>query len=293
VTDDGNNELGRFLRARREQVLPESVGLPHGRRRRVPGLRRDELAVLCGISPDYYVRLEQGRDQNPSGQVLEAIAKVLGLDGLQTAHLYYLARPFPRLRLDAEPGVPSLVQDLIDSWPMTPALVVGYLFTVLAANKLGQSLSPAYAPGTNLLRAFFLDPAVKAVHPQWEAETEALVAALRPAVGGDTGDPGAARLVTELSERSGRFRCLWERHDIQIRASGASVFNHPRAGLLELRYQKMALLTTAALFPQTATRHLLTFQAEPGSASAHRLAALAEALPAEAGASADVLSGSR
>jgi hypothetical protein len=203
---------------------------------------------------------------------------VLRLDGLATAHLYYLARPFPRLRLDSEPEASSLLQELIDSWPLTPALVVGYLSTVLAANRLGQSLSPAHGPGTNVLRALLLDPGVKTAHPNWDAETESLVAALRPAVGGDTDDPAAARLVSELSERSERFRHLWDRHDIRVRTSGISVFKHPQAGLLELHYHKMAILSASGPYPGAATQYLLTFQAEQGSASADRLASLAEAV---------------
>jgi hypothetical protein len=145
---------------------------------------------------------------------------VLRLDGLATAHLYYLARPFPRLRLDSEPEASSLLQELIDSWPLTPALVVG----------------------------------------------------------GDTDDPAAARLVSELSERSERFRHLWDRHDIRVRTSGISVFKHPQAGLLELHYHKMAILSASGPYPGAATQYLLTFQAEQGSASAHRLASLAEAV---------------
>ena len=176
---DDDNEFGRFLRARREGTQPESVGLRGTGRRRVPGLRRDELAMLSGISSEYYVRLEQGRNQNPSTQVLEALARALRLDEAETAHLYRLSRPLPGPAPASGGGVSPTIRGLLDASPATPAFVTDRLHTVLAANALAQRLSPAYRPGANLLRVLLLDPDVKGLYRDWDAEAEALVAALR------------------------------------------------------------------------------------------------------------------
>jgi transcriptional regulator with XRE-family HTH domain len=276
---DGAGELGRFLRARREQVQPQSVGLSGAGRRRVPGLRRDELAMLSGISTEYYVRLEQGRDLNPSAQVLEALAGALRLDGDATAHLFRLSRPLPTPRLTCEQEVSPILQQLIDSWPMTPALVVDRLTTLLAVNALGRLLSVAHRPGTNLLRALFLDADVKALYPDWDGEAEALVAAVRPVAGADGDNPRLARLVEELSARSEGFLALWERHDIRARTGGVTAFDHPRVGRLELRYEKLAVLSAPGPCPKSSGQYLIVFHAEPDSLSAHRLASLADAQP--------------
>ena len=148
----GGSELGRFLRAKRAQVQPESVGLSEATRRRVPGLRRNEVATLSGISTEYYVRLEQGRDQNPSAQVLQALAGALRLDSAATAHLYRLSRPLPETPRAHEQNVSPMVLRLVASWPVTPALVVDQLGTVLAANTMAALLSTAHRPGTSLPR---------------------------------------------------------------------------------------------------------------------------------------------
>jgi transcriptional regulator with XRE-family HTH domain len=276
MSDGGGNELGRFLRARRERLRPESVGLSGAGRRRVPGLRRDELAMLSGISTEYYVRLEQGRDQNPSPQVLEALAGALRLDEEATAHLYRLSRPLPTSpHSDGQEASPVLRQ-LIASWPLTPALVVDRLATVLAANAVARLLSPAHRPGTNLLRALFLDPDAKALYRDWEDECRALVAAMRPAAGVGGGDPRLARLVEELSASSERFRELWGRHEVRARTSGVTVFDHPRVGMLELHYQKLAVLGAPGPCPNSTGQYLVAFHAEPGSVSALRLASLTD-----------------
>lgn len=158
---DGTNALGEFLRARRGQVRPQDVGLPGSGLRRVPGLRREEVAMLSGISSDYYLRLEQGRDRNPSAQVLRAIAKVLRLDADATSYLLSLTRDRPR---DARPGartgparppqeVPAGLLRLIDGWPRNPAYIQNRYTDCLAANTLATALTPSYRPGVNLLRS--------------------------------------------------------------------------------------------------------------------------------------------
>lgn len=272
LADDGN-EFGRFLRARREGTQPESVGLRGTGRRRVPGLRRDELAMLSGISSEYYVRLEQGRNQNPSTQVLEALARALRLDEAETAHLYRLSRPLPGPPPAPGGGVSPTIRGLLDASPATPAFVTDRLHTVLAANSLAQRLSPAYRPGANLLRVLLLDPDVKGLYRDWEAEVEALVAALRFAARAGK-DPMLSRLVEDLSGESAIFRALWERHDARTLVDGTTVFDHD-AGTLELAFEKLAVLSAPGACPNSSGQYLTVFHAEPDSASAHRLASLA------------------
>lgn len=279
----GESELGRFLRARRAAIRPETVGLAERGQRRVPGLRRDELAALCGISIEYYVRLEQGRDQNPSKQVLEALAGALRLDEEATVHLYRLARPVPSRRKATEPSASPELRRLIDSWPATPAMVTGCLSTILASNPVARLLSPQMRPGTNLLRSYFLDPATRSAEARWLEGTEEIVATFRAAVGAlIDDDPAVTALVEELSAGSERFRELWTRHDIRARARGTALFDHPRVGALELHYERMAVLGEPGPVPGTPGQYLVLFQAEPGSASAARLASLAELAEAAA-----------
>jgi transcriptional regulator with XRE-family HTH domain len=170
VSED--NMLGSYLRARRELVQPDSVGLAVNRVRRVAGLRREEVAMLAGISSDYYLRLEQGRDRHPSIQVLEALARVLRLDQAATDHLLGLASPRPRHRQrhPRRETVPIGIQQLLDVLGL-PAFVEGRYFDVLAANSLARSLSPNLQVGQNRLRAVFLDPAEKALYPDWDHAT--------------------------------------------------------------------------------------------------------------------------
>jgi transcriptional regulator with XRE-family HTH domain len=236
----------------------------------VPGLRREELALLAGISADYYLRLEQGRDRHPSAQVLDALARALRLDEDATAHLHRLAVPDRRRRSPARrpERVPQGIRQLIATWPHTPAFVQGRLLDVLAANPLAQALSPLFTPGINMLRALFLDPASGAPHGRWEASTEGSVAALRALVGPDVDDPALIELVGELSVRSERFRQLWARHDVRPKRSGISTIMNPQVGELELRHEKLPL-------PATDRQILVIYHAEPGSPTAERLALLA------------------
>jgi transcriptional regulator with XRE-family HTH domain len=267
------NPIGEYLRARRELVRPEDVGLPQlggNGRRRVPGLRREEVAMLAGVSADYYVRLEQGRDQHPSEQVLDALARALQLDEDGAAHLRRLAHPAPRRR---RPGrrperVSAGIRQLIDSWAETPAFVEGRYMDVLVANDIAQALIPYYRPGENLVRAAFLDPLVGDMYGDWEAVTESAVASLRALVGPDVDDPRLAELVGELSVRSERFRQLWARHDVRPKRSGTTRIDHPQLGELELSYEKLPL-------PETDGQILVVYHAAPGSRTAQALTLLA------------------
>jgi transcriptional regulator with XRE-family HTH domain len=236
---DAENSLGQFLRARRELLRPEDLGLPAQRRRRVPGLRREELALLAGVSADYYIRLEQGRDQHPSAQVLDALARALDLDDQATAHLHELARPVPRRqRAAARPErVSPDLQRLLDTWIHTPATVLGRRMDVLAHNALAGALYQHSSIGTNLLRAIFLDPATQQFYPDWDRVARDTVAALRASSGADLDDPQLTELVGELSLKSEQFRQLWARHDVRRKGTGTKRLHHPLLGELTLSYQ--------------------------------------------------------
>jgi transcriptional regulator with XRE-family HTH domain len=266
---DGTNALGDFLRARRELVGPQDVGISGGGGlRRVPGLRREEVAMLAGISPDYYLRLEQGRDRNPSAQILDALAEVLLLDSDATAYLHRLAQPATRRRRAPRPErVPISIRRLIDGWTTNPAYVQNKFCDVLAVNTLAAALSPNYAPGVNLLRAVFLDPAERELRRDWEEATREGVASLRAHAGPDVGDPRLVELVGELSVRSDRFRHLWGRHDVRPKVGRVSRLSHPQVGDLDLRSDKLTIGGTDEMI-------LVVFHAEPGSRSAELLGLL-------------------
>jgi transcriptional regulator with XRE-family HTH domain len=265
------NSIGEYLRARRELLQPDEVGLPDSGRRRVAGLRRDELALLAGISTEYYTRLEQGSDHHPSAQVLGAIARALRLDADATAHLQELAAPTTARRRRArrpEQVTPS-VRQLLDSWHTNPAFVQGRYLDVLAANRLMTALSPMYTPGRNILRAAFLDSAVGDLFCDADVRLENVVSALRASAGPDVDDPQLTDLIGELSLKSTDFRRLWARHDVKPHVgTGVHRMQHPQVGELELHYDKFHLAG--------ADRQMLTvYQAEPGSRSEQALALLA------------------
>jgi transcriptional regulator with XRE-family HTH domain len=268
---DSSNALGEYLRARREQVRPEDVGLRRVGLRRVPGLRREEVAMLAGISSDYYLRLEQGRDRHPSVQVLEALADVLRLDADATAYLVGLVQEQPRAtpkrqRPRTEP-VPESIRELIDGWPNNPAYVQNKYTDVLAVNALGAALTPNYAVGVNLLTAVLLDPAEQALRRDWDELTEEGVAVLRSELGSAVDDPRLVELVGELSVRSERFRQLWARHDVRPRRGRLSLLTHPDVGDLDLKSDKLTIGGTDNMT-------LVVFHAVPGSRSVESLALL-------------------
>jgi transcriptional regulator with XRE-family HTH domain len=265
------NLVGEYLRARRERIRPEDIGIPEsGGHRRVPGLRREEVAMLAGVSADYYIRLEQGRDQHPSPQVIDALARALQLDDDATAYLHRLATPPARRRRKAHrpERVPAGVLQLIATWDQTPAYVQGRYMDVLAVNSLATALFPFCVTGENLVRAAFLDPRVRDMYGDWEWVTDTVVAGLRALVGPDVDDPRLHELVGELSVRSERFRRLWARHDARPKRSGTARIEHPQVGELELAYEKLAI-------PDTDCQALVVHHAKPGSPSAQALILLA------------------
>ena len=265
---DDPNMLGEYLRARRELVTPDSAGLPQLGTRRVAGLRREEVAMLAGISADYYLRLEQGRDRNPSVQVLESLARVLQLDETGTAYLLSLGSERPRRprRRPRKETVPSGIRKLLDSLTL-PAFVEGRYFDVLAANPLAAALSPRLTTGRNRLRDVFLDPAEQSLYPHWEDATVGLVAGFRESVGTDTDDPRFIELVGELSLASDRFRKLWARHDVRVREGASVTLDHPQVGDLILNREKLAIGGSAGQL-------LVVYHADRGTTSADKLSLL-------------------
>jgi transcriptional regulator with XRE-family HTH domain len=278
-----NNMLGDYLRARRELIQPDSVGLPAGGMRRVAGLRREEVAMLAGISSDYYLRLEQGRDRHPSLGVLEALARVLHLDQAATDYLLSLATPRPRhqRRRPRRETVPSSIRQLLDVLGL-PAFVEGRYFDVLAANSLARALSPTLQEGQNRLRAVFLDPAEQALYPDWNQAAARLVAGFRESVGTDTDDPRFVQLVGELSLSSERFRQLWARHDVQIREGEPARMHHPQVGDLTLSREKLAIGGAEGQL-------LVIYHAQSGTSSAEKLGLLASLASPAATAARDAI----
>ncbi|ALE85284.1 hypothetical protein XF36_20785 [Pseudonocardia sp. HH130629-09] len=264
--------LGTYLRARRALVAPEQVGLPDTGRRRTPGLRREEVAALAGVSVDYYVRLEKGHDTNPSPQVLSALARALQLDPVATAYLLGLvdghaSGPVGRWRDEAVPESTRMLLEVIG----LPAFVENRAFDVLAANAAATALSPAIVVGANRLRSMFLDDAERALHTDWEREAVVMVAEFRASVGAALADPHVAGLVTELSEAGtgpgAEFVRVWQRHDVEPVAGGPARWNHPVAGPLQLRRNNYTIGATDGQL-------LVVYHPASGSADARRLANL-------------------
>lgn len=262
--------LGEFLQARRARVRPEDVGLPPGGRRRVPGLRREELAQLAGVSVDYYVRLEQGRASHPSPEVLDALARALMLDDVERGHLHDLvARPAPASRPErARPEV----QHLLDRLDDVPAFVINRRMDVLAWNHLGAVLITDFAAmpaeQRNMARFMFLEPAAREVYPDWEPCARATVGFLRHAAGQDPDDPQLAALVGELSVKSEEFARWWAAHEVREKSYGSKRYRHPAVGVFTVHYETLAL-------PQDPGQSLVTYSTEPGSESETALRLLA------------------
>jgi len=262
-----SNALGEYLRARRELVDPASAGLHVMGVRRTPGLRREEVATLAGISADYYLRLEQGRDRNPSPQVLRALARVFGLDAAATRYLLSLAAAEATgSRRPRREVVQAGIRQLLETMEL-PAFVENRMFDVLAANRLATALSPSIRPGGNRLRSMFLDPAERDLYPDWPKAVAGMVGAFRTSLGTDLDDPRIAQLVGELSLASEPFRRLWARHDVKPLAGGMARIRHPEIGPLELRREKLSIGDSGGQL-------LVIYHAEPGSESARALATL-------------------
>jgi transcriptional regulator with XRE-family HTH domain len=265
--DDGGTELGRFLRARRVQVTPDEVGLTVGPGlRRTPGLRREELATLAGVSIDYYTRLERGKETRPSPSVVDALARALRLEQVEHEHLRMLAVRAART-VPEPPVVPSRsvrpgVKLLVESLRPNPAYVVGRTNDLLAWNPGGLGLFAGIESWPlkqrNVARYVFLHPAAREVFDDWEGQLRGCVARLRALAGTDPDAPDLARLVGELLLKSPEFARLWERYEVRGRAYGRKTFHHPAVGSLTLGFQSMQVEGTAG-------HRLNAYHAEPGT----------------------------
>ncbi len=273
-------ELSDFLRSRRARLSPVEAGIEVADGpRRVPGLRREELAMLAGVSVDYYVRLEQGRGAvHPSESVLAALARALQLDGSETKHLHRLAQASragkPARRQRAQTVRPE-VRRLLEAMTDVPAVVLGRRMDVLAWNELGARLHVDYGAlpphMRNMPRLVFLDEASRELFPDWERVARETVAYLRFEAGSEDEDAGLHELVGELSMKSKLFARLWARHDVREKSHGTKRFRHPLVGELDLHYETLAL-------PGERRQTLVTYTAAAGSptASALRMLALDE-----------------
>ena len=265
---EASSGLATFLRARRELIKPADVGLPDSERRRVEGLRREEVAILAGISTEYYLRLEQGRDHQPSEQVLEGLARALQLDDDAASYMRELARPAPRRRRrsTSEKFEPA-VQTLMDSWPLTAAFVVNRNMRILASNAAARALSRFFSPGENILRAAFLEPELCALYRDWDRFTARMVPFVRAVLGAEPPDRELIELVGELSIASKRFATLWARHDVKHRSTGPTALYHPQIGALDLHFTILHLPDQRQI--------LVTYHADPGSRAEESLRLLA------------------
>jgi transcriptional regulator with XRE-family HTH domain len=272
---DNRTEIRDFLATRRAKLTPAQVGLPTAGRRRVPGLRREEVAVLAGVSPDWYNRLEKGHISGVSDDVLDAVARALQLNEAEREHLFNLARaakPIRTPRRRAKPQIPLSVQRVLDSMTGTAAFVRNGRLDILASNALGRALySPVLdqpAHRGNIARFDFLDPRAADYYPDHDGALATAVALLRTAAGRNPRDKDLTDLVGELATRSEAFRTRWGAQDVRLHRGGIKTFNHPVVGYMELTYDSMELLAAPALV-------LTAYTAEPASPSADNLALLA------------------
>jgi len=277
--------LGQFLRARRARVRPGDVGLPAGTGlRRTPGLRREELAALAGVSIDYYIRLEQGRETNPSPAVLDALASALLLNEEERAHLHLLARhtarpgqsarntprrgkPAPDTATAVRPGIHQLLETIRPC----PAYVLNPISDVLAANP--EALALFYGLGDwppsrrNTARYTFLHPAARELFADWQHSAATTAANLHAVAAADPGTPGLAALVNELTAHSPEFDRMWQRYDIQRRRGEPKTFQHPQVGEITLTYEVLHLGEDG--------QRISVYQAAPGSTDHDALKLLA------------------
>jgi len=277
---DNRAEVREFLMSRRAKVTPDEAGLPGGSNRRVPGLRRSEVAMLAGVSVEYYSKLERGAIAGASASVLDAVARALDLDDAERAHLLDLARAADgiptsgrsrgRTTRPAEPR-PSL-QWALEAITDAVAFVRDPRQNLLATNALGRAFyAPVIGDGgrtPNLARFQFLDPAARDFYPDWDLFAQMCVGVMRAEAGRNPHDRAFQDLVGELSTRSETFRTLWAAHDVRIHGTGTKRFHHPVVGELTLAFEELAITAEPG-------QVLLVYTAEPGSPSAERLRLLA------------------
>jgi transcriptional regulator with XRE-family HTH domain len=269
------NALGEFLQAGRGRLEPGDVGFPVGGTRRVAGLRREEVAVLAGVSADYYGRLEQGRERNPSPQVIGAIARALRLDADARGHMYRLAGLNPGMAPDSgRELVHRSLLELLDAFPHSAAYVLSPSFDVLATNPVAAALLTPFTGTQNMVRVLFRDPQARVVFTEWPVVARATVRALRLHAGLYPGDLDIAAVVEDMLDESEEFRELWEDNAVAGLSRAFKVFVHPELGRIELTYQTFDVHDAPG-------QQLLVGTAAPGSASADAMAILASIQPTD------------
>jgi transcriptional regulator with XRE-family HTH domain len=259
--------LGEYLSARRAQVTPELIGLPTHGVRRVPGLRREEVAMAAGMSVDYYIRLEQGRETGPSPAVADGIGRALRLDEYGLAHLYRLAGLTPRRAAITDEEVDPDLAALLSDWAEHPAIVLGHAFDVLAANPLGEALFLGFPSTRNLIESIFLDPAARDLYVDWADVAANTVAGFRLLDAAQPDDPRIREVRARLEAGSSVFRTMWADHLARGRRLRSKRFRHPLAGELELQIQTFDVRAAPG-------QELVVYRAEPGSEASAALAAL-------------------
>ena len=274
---DDQREVSEFLRTRRERLTPDQAGLIGGGRRRVPGLRREEVAMLAGVSTDYYAKMERGQLAGVSAEVLEAVARALRLDEAETAHLHDLARSFSptparrRSRATTNIVTPSL-QRFLDAVTGTPVWVRNRSMDVIATNQLGRALLVPVlddpASRRNNARFTFLSPAARIYYPDWEQGADSIVATLRSYAGQNSHDKHLTDLIGELVTRSDDFRVRWAAHNVRFHRAGTKRIHHPDVGDLEFTFEAMEL-------PAHPGWEMFAYTTEPGSPSEERISLLA------------------
>lgn len=273
------NQLGAYLKARRAGVTPAEVGLPAGGVRRVPGLRREEVASLTGLSVDYYARLEQGRELHPSASVLTALARTLRLGPDAQRYLFAIAAPGPRVAAQAcRRQVGANLLELVEEWTDHPALLTDGCNNVVAANHLGRALYSGYPHSDNLTRFVFLDEGARSFYRHWSTIASSHVASLRAAATHDPHDADLMALVGELTVRSKEFCRRWAKADVKEKTSGVLQVHHPVVGDLDLQYETLRPTGSPDLL-------LKVYRAQKGSAMSDKLAVLGS-LTAEPGVAA-------
>jgi transcriptional regulator with XRE-family HTH domain len=264
---DARSEIKEFLTSRRARITPEHTGLPSYGSRRVPGLRREEVAVLAGVSVPYYTRLERGDIAGVSDSVLDALCRALRLDDAERAHLFDLARAAqpsvaPTRRRPAKQPIRPSVQHILDAITGAAAFVRNDRLDVLAANALGHALYSEMFAGpwrpANAARFIFLDARSRDFYPDWNKAANDTVAVLRASAGRDPYDRCLSDLVGELSTQSDEFRTRWAQHNVRQHITGIKHFHHPVVGELSLTYDRLDLVADPGLT-------MYTYTAEPGS----------------------------